>query len=238
MKRILILLLSLLPLSGNASSMPHFPFVIVNEEIEKQVKPDIATLSFSLMAFNKESKLSIEALSRSTAQVLALLKKYKIQESQLVSSQIYKSAERARKDGAYNLDILGYSVMQMLTLELMDLSLYPKLMVELLMIDGLEDIDSEFKSTKKTEIMSRLLSEVSTKARKKADALAKGQSRQVKSVYGITTKGSFDSSFDGFSLNEIAYSYSAGSTNKVQLVMAIPETITISQTILAIYELK
>ncbi len=207
MKIILIVLISLLPLFVKASPLPDFPFVIVNEKIEKEIKPDIGTIHFSFMAFNQESILAMEALSRSTAQVLALLKKYKIPQSQLSSSQVYKSAKRAHREGAYELEILGYTVTQALTLELVDLSFYPELMVELLMIDGLEDIQSDFKSTKETEFKANLLAEVSVKARKKADALAKGQSRLVKSIYGITTQNSFSSSFDGFSLSNRGYIY-------------------------------
>ncbi|MEZ9200147.1 SIMPL domain-containing protein [Shewanella sp. 10N.286.54.B9] len=122
MKIILIVLISLLPLFAKASPLPDFPFVIVNEKIEKEIKPDIGTIHFSFMAFNQESILAMEALSRSTAQVLALLKKYKIPQSQLSSSQVYKSAKRAHREGAYKLEILGYTVTQALTLELVDLS--------------------------------------------------------------------------------------------------------------------
>lgn len=140
MKIILIVLISLLPLFVKASPLPDFPFVIVNEKIEKEIKPDIATIHFSLTAFNQESLLAMEALSHSSTQVLALLKKYKIPQTQFSSSQVQKSAKRARREGAYELEILGYTVTQALTLELADLSFYPELMVELLMIDGLEDI--------------------------------------------------------------------------------------------------
>lgn len=159
----------------------------------------------------------------------------------LESTQIDKEARRARKDGIYNLEILGYETRQGFNLTLSELKKYPGLMNELISIDGVTGIDALFKTTNEEKYKAEMIEELSAKARKKADALAKAQSRSVKRVYGITTEGNFGEAYAIFSLQyEPRIEADVGSLSRygMDLTMMVPEYIVVSQRITAIYELK
>jgi uncharacterized protein YggE len=242
MKKIIsVLILCFIFTSVLANPVPEFPFVILTERLEKRVEPDVVKISFSLTAYDEKSEISLERLREAGQKVIALLNKHGIPLKLLESTQIDKEARRARKDGIYNLEILGYETRQGFNLTLSELKKYPGLMNELISIDGVTGIDALFKTTNEEKYKAEMIEELSAKARKKADALAKAQSRSVKRVYGITTEGNFGEAYAIFSLQyEPRIEADVGSLSRygMDLTMMVPEYIVVSQRITAIYELK
>ena len=241
MKYILLVASLIIPLSTIANPVPEFPFVIVTEKLEKEVKPDVAKVRFSILAYEKSSSKAMENLTKSSAMMLEALKKNGILVSQLESTQIDKNTKRARKDGAYNLEILGYEVQQGFNLRVTELDKYPGLINDLIRLDGVQHINALFETSKEEEYQEQMITELSNKARKKADTLAQAQSRKVKTVYGITTEDSFGQAYAIFSLEYNPQEYALAmqeSSYGMNLVMAIPEFIRVGQKITAIYELK
>ncbi len=224
-----------------ANPVPDFPFVIVTENLDKKVKPDYVKIRFNLLAYEQTSEKAIESLTKSSVQMLKVLEEHGVSMKKLKSTQIDKSTKRAHKDGAYNLDILGYEVTQGFNIELEELSNYPKLMSQLIKLNGVQNLDAFFETKKKKEYQDEMIVELSKKARAKAEALAKAQSRKVKGVYGITTEGTFGQAYAIFALefepNEVMMAYDAGAYG-MDLIMSVPEYIQVNQRITAIYELK
>ena len=224
-----------------ANPVPEFPFVIVTETLDKKVKPDYVKIRFNLLAYESSSEKAIESLSKSSIQILKVLQKYEITDKDIKSTQIDKNTKRARKDGAYNLDILGYEVTQGFNVELENLSNYPEIMNGLVKLDGVQNLDAFFETKKRKEYQDEMIVELSQKAREKADALAQAQARKVKSVYGITTEGTFGQAYAVFALefkpSEIMTAYDV-SKYGMDLIMSVPEYIEVNQRITAIYELK
>ncbi|WP_299946924.1 SIMPL domain-containing protein [uncultured Microbulbifer sp.] len=241
MKFVLLFISMMLPLSVLANPVPDFPFVIVTETAQEKVKPDLASIRFELIAYEKDSEKAMASLTRSSVKMLELLKEHDISVSQLESTQIDKRTKRARKEGVYDLEILGYEVEQSFTLELNTLEKYPAIINALVSIDGIQKVNGFFETSKKEHYRDKLIVELSQKTRKKADTLARAQSREVKSVYGITTEGHFGQAYAIFSL-EYSPTMSAmvGSPDYygMDLIMAVPEYINVQQRITAIYELK
>ena len=241
MKYIVLAVSLFISLAVIANPVPDFPFVIVTEKLEQEVKPDVAKVRFSILAYEKSSDKAMEQLTKSSAMMLEALKKHGVLISKLESTQIDKSTKRSRKDGAYNLEVLGYEVQQGFNLRVTDLDKYPGLMNELIRLDGVQNIDAFFETSKEEEYKEKMITELSAKARKKAGALAQAQSRKVKSVYGITTEGNFGQAYAIFSLEYNPQEYAlamAADSYGMDLVMAVPEYIKVGQRITAIYELK
>ena len=233
----------LLVFSGLAYSnpVPDFPFVILTERLEKQVEPDLVKIRFGLTAFSSTSSGSLEILRSAGKNVISLLKMHEISLNLLESAQIDKRAKRARKDGAYNLDILGYETTQGFKLKLSELKKYPALMNELISIDGVTGIEAFFESTQEERYKEEMIKELSDKARKKADTLAMAQSRTVKNVYGITTEGTFGEAYAIFSLQyepRVMADLSMPSSYGMDSTMMVPEYIVVNQRMTVIYELK
>ncbi len=228
-----------------ANPVPDFPFVIVTENLEKKITPDVAEVGFNLEAYAKKSDESLDLLRQAGQKVIALLEKYDVPLRQLESKQISKRAKRAQRNGAYNLEILGYDTAQSFNLKLTDLSRYPELMNELIAIDGLSGINALFKTTKEEQYKEEMIKELSTIVRGKADALAQAQSRSVKKVYGITTEGNFGQAFAIFSLQSqprfegrFLADMTTYKRGEMDLTMMVPEYIIANQTLTALFELK
>ncbi|WP_445360290.1 SIMPL domain-containing protein [Microbulbifer sp. EKSA005] len=241
MKFIVLALTLAMSLAVTANPVPHFPFVIVTEKLEQKVKPDVVKVRFSILAYEQSSNRAMEKLTKSSALMLEALKKHGVLILSLESTQIDKNTKRARKDGAYNLEVLGYEVQQGFNLRLTNLDKYPSLMNELIRLDGVQNINAFFETSKEEEYKEKMITELSVKARKKANALAQAQSREVKSVYGITTEENFGQAYAIFSLEYNPQEYAlamAADSYGMDLVMAVPEYIKVGQRITAIYELN
>lgn len=241
MKFIVLVILLMFPLLGIANPVPTFPFVIVTEKIDQEVKPDLVKIRFSILAYEKSSNKAMEQLTKDSAEMLEVLRKHEIAIPNLESTQVDKRTKRARKDGAYNLEILGYEVQQEFNLRLTDLEKYPGLINDLVRLDGVQSIDAFFETTKEDEYKEKMIVELSAKARKKADALANAQSRKVKRAYGITTEGNFGQAYAIFSLEYNPQEYALAmdvASYGMELVMAVPKFIKVGQRITVIYELK
>lgn len=241
MQRVLLLLALLLPGVAAANPVPDFPFVIVTEEMKINVKPDLVKVRFGVVAFDEDSETAMKTLTETSARLIDLLTQSRIALSQLESTQIGKTTKRARKEGAYNLEILGYEVTQGFTLTLHELDVYPELMNRLIRLNGVDNFNAMFETTEEESHKVSLIAELSKKARDKADALAVAQSRTVKSVYGITTEANFGEAYAIFSLKydpqAVAFAMESGSYG-ADLIMAVPEFIEVGQRITSIYELK
>ena len=241
MKYIITLLLLILSVPAGSNPVPDFPFIILAERLEKHVEPDVVQIKFNLIAYAAKSDESLELLREAGKRVLSLLKKYEIPLASLESTHIDKRVKRARTDRVYNLDILGYETTQTLNLKLNDLIKYPALLNDLIAIDGVARVNSLFGSVQEDEIKEGMIKELSEKTRRKADALAKAQSRTVKKVYGITTERSFGEAYAIFSLQYEPSIYASAANSAPydrDLTMMVPEYIVLHQGMTAIYELK
>jgi uncharacterized protein YggE len=241
MKYILLALTLIVSFTVFANPVPEFPFVIVTEKLEQEVKPDLAKVRFSLLVYDKSSNTAMDQLTNISVQMLEILKSNEIPISNIESTQIDKSTKRARKDGAYNLDILGYEVTQGFNLRITDLTKYPSIMNQLIRLDGVQNIDAFFETTQEEEYKEKMIFDLSLKARKKADVLAKAQFRAVKSVYGITTEENFGQAYATFSLEYSPQAYALAmdvGSYGMELVMSVPQSIKVGQRITVIYELK
>ncbi|MEZ5558181.1 MAG: SIMPL domain-containing protein [Pseudomonadales bacterium] len=223
-----------------ADPVPKFPFVILTESIEKRVEPDVVDIHFGLTAFASESEASLNELRTAGNSLVDLLTEHGIRLGALESSQIDKQAKRARRDGVYNLEIIGYETSQSFVLKLTDLDIYPSLMTDLVSIDGVVEIHALFRTTQEEKYEEEMIGELSAKARRKADELARSQSRTVKGVYGITIDGSFGEAYARFSLQHSPAMHLdvAAPSLDLDLTMMVPEYIAVNQRITAIYELN
>ncbi len=241
MKFKITLLLLVCSFSAYGNPVPDFPFIILTERIEKRVAPDLVKIRFSVVAYSETSSESLQILRDTGSQITELLKKNDVSLSLLESTQIDKRAKRARKDGVYNLNILGYETTQGFKLKLDDLKKYPQLMNELIEIDGVSGIDAFFESSMEEQHKADMIQELSSKARKKADTLAKAQSKTVRGVYGITTEGNFGEAYAVFTLQyepRVYADVASPSSYGMDLTMMVPEYIEVKQRITVIYELE
>jgi uncharacterized protein YggE len=72
--------------------MPDFPFVTVTDKSVIKVKPDITTLEFYVVTFNKQATLAKSLLNKTSNDVVIILKSNGILETEIKSFEINKQA--------------------------------------------------------------------------------------------------------------------------------------------------
>ncbi|MBA6252148.1 MULTISPECIES: SIMPL domain-containing protein [unclassified Colwellia] len=77
---------------NNASTMPDFPFVTVTDKSVIKVEPDITTLEFYVVTFNKQATLAKSLLNKTSNDVVIILKSNGILETEIKSFEINKQA--------------------------------------------------------------------------------------------------------------------------------------------------
>jgi uncharacterized protein YggE len=228
---------------NNASTMPDFPFVTVTGKSVIKVEPDMATLEFYVVTFNKEATLAKSLLNKTSNDVVIILKSNGILETEIKSFEINKQAMRASDDEYNDLAILGYEFIQKFKVTINDLKIYSKLTNELMDINNVEDIESYFDFSKKDEIEVELIKEASKKAKQKAENMALGLGVKIDSVFAFNDSGSFSSFFATFGFRSEYRGASIallapGSSNPNSSNIFIPHYIEISKSINVVYKIK
>lgn len=236
---IALLLLTVSSNSSQASSLPDFPFVTVEESASRNVRPDEALVSFEIVAFAQRAEPANATMVATMNAVVALTEQLGIAPEAITAYEVDKRAKRQRDDDYNELDILGYEFSRSVSIKLSDLDRYVQLMEKLLTMDHVEGIGTEFSSAKRSEVEAELIAEAANKAREKAAIMAKGLNVELGSVFAFNDSGSFSSFFATFGLSN-GYGSMAGIsvTGSRGNSIFIPKFIEIQKTINVIYKLQ
>ncbi len=240
----LTLLLVVLSFQSLASPLPDFPFITVTGKAKAEVQPDIATLSFQLIAFAPKAEAAKRQLDQSALALVKVLNQYSVSPSQITSFEIDKRAKRKR-DSSYNdLSIVGYELNQSFEIKLQSLEHYPELSQKLLQMEQLTGLRTSFDVTDRLQIEAQLVQQAGVQARQDAQQLAQGMGVQLGKVYAINSTGSYQEFFATFGLANQQEHMAARSNemymtpNQSKSQLFIPQTISISKQLNVVYELN
>jgi len=224
---------------GYSANLPDFPFVVSVGKAEREVKPDMATVSLGIMSFEEKSDLSLEKVGTATDSVLKVLQSYGISPEAIEATDIEKSTKRKR-DSEYNrLEILGYEVSRSLTIEIHDLSKYSELISDIVAIDNVSGVRTAFNVSNRKDIERELVAVASKDARNKAEQMAESLNTKIHSVYAISQNSDFGSFFATFGArSEQIMAEMAYSPSRARVAMFVPKKITISQGINVVFKIK
>lgn len=241
MNKIVVLILScLISLSATAADLPNFPFVVANGTAEKKIKPDMATVHLSIMAFEKESDLALKTVNLTTTQVGDILTKHGVRKENIEATDINKSTTR-RRDPEFNaLEILGYEVTRSMTIKLDNLAQYPEIMGNLISTNNVSGVRADFDISNRKAVEAELIAMAGADAREKATAMADGLGSKIQSVFAISqvsSFGDFVADFGGGAVRNMAFKTADGA-GSYETIMFAPETITVGQTINVMFRIK
>ncbi len=238
-KMLLILFFLVLGLNLHAANLPNFPFVVSLGEAKKTVKPDLATIHMKIISFDKDSARANSQANKAIAEILGILKKYHINIKSLEAGDIEKDTKRARDKNYNNLAILGYQISRSVTLSLDDISKYAKLMNALVSVNNITNFSTLFDSTNRLSIESALISEAGVNAKKRAIQMASSLGTKIHSVYAISQASNFADFFATFGASSTqSTDYLRLRQNYGKVVMFVPETITITESLNVVFRLK
>lgn len=234
-RKITILWCALISISVNAANLPDFPFVISNGWINEDVTPDEAEIHIYVLSFSKTSKGALSTVNQTSDKIIELLKKYSISIDQLEATDVEKNIERRRDKDHNPLEILGYEVSRKITIHLQNLKNYSELMSDLVSIDNISEVSTDFDVSNREVIESKLIAKASEDAKNKADNMAKSLGASIDSVYAISQYSDFEEALTTFR----ARSYSVIAGGKEQTTtMFVPKSIEISLSIYVMFKLK
>ena len=222
-----------------SAQFPDFPFVFAVGQAEIKLPPDIAEVSFEVLAFDKNANAALSVVHERSADLLSLFKKYDIPETDIVSYEIDKSARQRESQSGGPLDILGYELSRYFTVTVRDLDKYTAFMTALFAMQNTEDISVEFDRTDRGTVETELLAKAADDARRQATAMAKGAGAELGGVFALS-QSDFDYVTASFGLGthaRAAYSSSVSGVKAGERLF-VPATVTFQRTVNVLYELK
>jgi len=233
----LITLFCILSFSGISfsSPIPDFPFIVADGRAEREVPPTNATVTFTVLAFAKNSEESTNTVQSALGKVIAALKAEGVGENLIRAHDLDKSAVRNRdKETNNDTDILGYEVTRKVELKLPDLANYSKIVRALMAADHVSSVGSTFDTSKREEVEAELTGEACVKARKRADLLAKGAGVTIAGVQAVSDRDFTDlGEHFGFGFPP---SYLGGPTTP-EVPLFVPSTIELAASVNILYKL-
>jgi uncharacterized protein YggE len=188
MKLFLVALLTL-PLSLFAGDgLPNQPYTYVLGTAEIQKPPDMVTLQFSLVARDPDQVKANSDVQMRANKVFALLKEKKIAQADVIAEDIRSEAE-FQENEAHRQEygkLIGYVVTRRFVVKIRDISIFPKLVDQLIAIGNaqLSGIISGLSNEK--EIADQLWDKAIANAREKAEKTLKQTGMKIDSVFAIS----------------------------------------------------
>jgi uncharacterized protein YggE len=188
MKRFLFALL-ILPLSAFADGgLPTQPYLYVEGKAEIEKPADMVTLRFDLVARNADQTKANQEVQAKAAKILASLDGRKIAQTDVVASDLktepqYEGDEdSSRKRGK----IIGYSVTRSFSVKIRDVTAFPKLVDELLAIEGLEFSEIVAGLSNEKEMQDEIWKKALTNARERAEKTLKEMGMKIDSIFAVS----------------------------------------------------
>jgi uncharacterized protein len=237
---IAILVLLLLPGSGVASGIPTFPFVFVSGQAEKEVPPDVATVSFNVQAFDKDPAKALSVVRERSSQLMAIFNKYGIDKKDVVAFEINKETVRETKNYVA-LRILGYEITRQINITVRKLDGFDALMTQMMSLRNISHLRTAFDTTQRKDIEAELFGQAAQKAREQAELLAKGFGSEIASVHAISVSPFpvIEEVFGVGSAYGMHFSTLEEKSVKREAVMVlVPSTVNLLKAVNAIYKLR
>lgn len=188
MKFLLIALLTF-PLSLFAGEgLPNQPYIYVQGTAEIQKPADVVTLEFSLVAHNpNQAKANSDVQARAN-KVFALLKDKKIAQGDVIADDIKSEAEFQHNEthpGEYG-KLIGYAVTRSFTVKIRDVSIFAKLVDELITTVNAAVSNIVSGLSNENEIADQLWDKAIANAREKAEKTLKQTAMKIDSIFAIS----------------------------------------------------
>jgi uncharacterized protein YggE len=189
MNRFLYLSLVIFPISVIAGGgLPDTPYIYVQGKAEIQKPADLAILTFDIVVRASDQPKANDQLQSEANKVFELLSSRKIAEADVIAENLNTEPEFEQEE-AYPRrrgKLLDYRVMRTFRVKVRDVTVFPKLVNDLLAIGGVEfsSIESGFSKEKELEI--QIWDKALANARERADGTAKTMGMKIDSVFAVS----------------------------------------------------
>ena len=238
-KLILTLTLMLLVSNTLANDLPDFPFIIVTGEASTEAAPDSATIFFVVTEFNEDSEKAMAVVQQRSVEVLALIERFNISTDDIHSFGIDKEARRARNEDYQRLEILGYEVLQQYRVKLNEISKFSEFMNELVSMQNVSGIGTEFAVADEEQILRSLTKTASGDARRRAEDLAEAMEVKILSVHALSENESFSRHLAKFEVSSTYPRMVMQTGSRVDsFKLFVPKALELDKTVNVVFKIE
>jgi uncharacterized protein YggE len=170
------------------SGLPDKPYIYVEGRAEIEKPADMVTLRFDVVARNPDQAKANQEVQAKANKIFALLKERKIAENDVVATDLksepqYENDERSgQKPGK----IIGFAVTRFFSVRVRDVTVFAKLVDELLAMGGTEFSGIDAGLTKEKEVRDELFEKALTNARERAEKTLNTMGMKIDSVFAVS----------------------------------------------------
>lgn len=188
MKRVLYLLLSFPMFAFAEGGLPTTPYIYVEGRASIEKPADMVTLEFSVVGRASEQNKANAAAQEKSSKVLDLLKATKIDENDVIAETVRSQAEFEETEHRSNRSakIIGYSVTRPFQVKVKSVTAFPKLVDELMKMEGVEVSGIEGGFSKWKEVQDQVWEKALADARGQAEKSLKPMGMKIDSVFAIS----------------------------------------------------
>lgn len=191
MQRMGFLILLLMTGVINAENS-HPPYLIAHGMAEKNVKPMLAKIDIELFSYRGSSDDALQDVNNATDKIIKILADSDVNEDALEASNFLKETIRDRDDNHNKLATKSYEVKRNIVIRLSELSNYQNMMVQLVAIDNVAEIDTEFDVNNKQALTHELMLTAGKDARHRAESMAEALGVELAGVLAVAEDQSFE----------------------------------------------
>jgi len=188
MKRFLFLPLLMLPIAAFAEGgLPDKPYIYVQGLAELEKFADIAKLRFDLVSRAADQVKANQQLQGNAAKVFGILNSEKIAEADVVAQDLKSEPEfEEGPNGRTTRKILNYKVSRPFEVKIRDVTIYAKLLEELIPVGGIEFSETETDLSNRKDMEDQLRDKALANARDRAEKTLKGMAMKIDSVFLVS----------------------------------------------------
>lgn len=167
--------------------LPNQPYIYVEGRAEVEKMADMVTLRFDLVARNPDLAKANQEVQAKAGRILALLNERKIAQNDVIA-QDFKSEPQYAEDEDYPRrgKIIGYKVTRSFEVNVRDVSLFAKLVDELIAPGGIEFSEIDGALSNEKEIRDDVSEKALTNGRERAEKTLKISGMKIDSIFAIS----------------------------------------------------
>ena len=188
MKRLLLALLALPVYAFAESGLPDQPYIYVEGQCEIEKPADIVTLRFDLVGRNADQTKANQEVQAKATKILALLDERKIERKDVIATDLKSEPQYEHEDEPETKrgKIIGYRVTRSFTAKVREVPIFPKLVNDLLAIEGMEFSAIDAGLAQEKEVNEEAWDMAVKNAREQAERTLKSVAMKVDSVYAVS----------------------------------------------------
>ncbi|MGB6489615.1 MAG: SIMPL domain-containing protein [Steroidobacteraceae bacterium] len=166
------LLVAALCTTAHAAAIPDYPFVYVRGEAQARVPPDVADVSFTVLAEGSDATLAVQTVESRVKEILEILHSADVRDNRIDASGLTKEAVTTDDSEGKPIVIRGYRVSRQFSARIVGLKNWPDIATHLLELQNVTDLQVTFGRSDARDIEVTLLDKAAKDAQEQARRLA------------------------------------------------------------------